>query len=276
MTENKTKKAIICPSCGKLISANSEKCFYCGLKNPGRFGLGSFVQKIFHGNIGFVQAVIYFCVGLYIISLLIDPRAILQPAHGFLSILSPSGKSLFILGMTGEPFMAAGRWWTLITAIYLHGGLLHILFNVLWIRQLGPMVESFFGTSRLILIFTISGVVGFILSNSMGIKFTIGASGSIFGLLGALIYYGRARGGVFGQIVYRQLLIWAVVLFMFGFFFPGINNFAHLGGFIGGYLSANVLGYQEKKSETSGHRKLAALAIGITVFAFILNFIIAL
>lgn len=276
MPENKIKKAIICPNCGKLISANAEECYNCGLKNPGRFGLGSFVQKIFHGNIGFVQAVSYLCIGLYVISLLIDPRAILQSAHGFLSILSPSGKSLYILGMTGSPFMAAGRWWTLITAIYLHGGLLHIIFNVLWIRQLGPMVESFFGTSRLILIFTISGVAGFILSNAMGIQFTIGASGSIFGLLGALIYYGRARGGVFGQQVYRQLLTWAAILFMFGFFFPGINNYAHLGGFVAGYLSANLLGYQERKSETAGHRKLAGLTIGLTALAFILTLFTAL
>jgi rhomboid protease GluP len=100
--------------------------------------------------------------------------------------------------MTGSYAMARGRFWTLITAIYLHGSLLHIVFNLLWIRQLGPAVEELFGTSRLILIFTFSGVAGFIISNLVGIQFTIGASGSIFGLLGALIYYGRHCGGVFG------------------------------------------------------------------------------
>ena len=270
MAEKKVKKAIICPNCGKLISANSEKCFYCGIKNPGKFGLHSSIQKIFSGSIGFIQGVIYFCAGLYIISLMIVPSAIFHPIRGLFSIFSPSGKALAILGMTSFPSMATGQLWTLITAIYLHGGLLHILFNMLWIRQLGPMVEDIYGTSRLILIFTISGVFGFILSNLLSGVPTLGASGSIFGLLGALIYYGRSRGGVFGQIVYPQLLSWAVVLFLFGFFFPGINNLAHLGGFIGGYVSGNLLGYQELKRETSTHKKIAAIVIALTILAFIL------
>lgn len=271
MSEGKTKKAIICPNCGKLISANSEECYYCGIKNPGKMGLNSFVQKLFRSKIGIIQAIIYFCSGLYIISLLIDPKAIFQFTGGIFNIFSPSSRSLVILGMTGFPSMYVKHYWTLITAIYLHGSLLHILFNMLWIRQLGPMVEGIFGTSRFILIFTLSGVFGFVLSNAFSGAPTIGASGSIFGLLGALIFYGRTRGGSFSQIVYPQLLTWAIVLFLFGFFLPGINNYAHLGGFIGGYISGNVLGYQEKKSETSTLKKFAAVIVILTILSFIVS-----
>jgi len=271
MLENKTKKAIICPNCGKLISANVEECYNCGLKNPGKMGLHSFIQKIFSGNVGFIQVVIYFCVALYVFGLLLDPKAIFQTQGGLFSLFSPSTKSLFMLGMTGKPFIIVGKWWTLITAIYLHGGLLHILFNMLWIRQLGPIVEGVFGTSRLILIFTISGVIGFVLSNAFTGSITIGASGSVFGLLGALIFYGRDRGGVFGQVVYPQLLMWAGVMFLFGFMYPGVNNLAHLGGFIGGYVSGNILSYHEKRQETTGQKKMATLAIGVTVVAFALS-----
>ena len=273
MIENKTKKAIICPNCGKLISANSEECYNCGLKNPGKVGLHSFIQKIFSGNFGFIQAVIYFSVGLFILGFLFDPKALFETKGGIFNLFSSSTKSLFMLGMTGKLFIAVGKWWTLVTAIYLHGSLLHILFNMLWIKQLGPIVEGVYGTSRLILIFTISGVFGFILSNAFTGSITIGASGSVFGLLGALIFYGRDRGGVFGQVVYPQLLTWAVVMFIFGFMFPGVNNIAHLGGFVGGYVAGNVLSYQEKKGETSGHKKLATLAVGLTLLAFVLSLI---
>jgi rhomboid protease GluP len=268
-----TKRAILCPNCGKLISADAEECIHCGMKNPGRFGLHSVVQKLFRGNIGFIQAMTYFCIGLYLVSLLIDPSALLRPG-GFLNFLSPSGKSLYLLGMTGTFAINSGHWWTLITAIYLHGGILHILFNLLWIRQLGPMVEGMFGTARFILIFTISGVIGFFLSYLTGTQFTVGASGAIFGLLGALIYYGRSRGGVFREIIYPQILSWAVVLFLFGFIFPRIDNFAHLGGFIGGYLSGNLLGYQERKVESSGHRNFAVIIIIVTILSFVLNFLV--
>ena len=271
MAPDNTRRAIVCPGCGKLISADAEECIHCGMKNPGRFGLHTIVQKLFRGNLDFIHIIIYFCVGLYVISLLVDIRGALTPRGGMLGILSPSSKSLFILGMTGKSFIAMGKYWTLITAIYLHGGILHILFNMLWIRQLGPMVGYIYGTSRLILIFTIFGVFGFVLSTAFTANPTIGASGSIFGLLGALIYYGRSRGGAFGEIIYPQLLTWAVVLFLFGFFLPGVNNLAHLGGFIGGYVSGNMLSYQERRMETSTHKKLAVVAVGLTIFSFLIQ-----
>jgi len=269
---NNTKPAILCPSCGKLISADAEKCIHCGMKNPGKFGLHSVLKKLFRNNIGFIQVVTYFCIGLYVLGLLIDPAELFRP-KGLLSFLSPSIKSLYFLGMTGRIAIDSGRWWTLITAIYLHGGILHILFNLLWIRQLGPMVEGLFGTARFIIIFTISGVLGFMLSTIAKTPLTVGASGSIFGLLGALIYYGRARGGVFGQVLYPQILTWAVVLFLFGFIFPRIDNFAHLGGFVGGYLCGRVFGYQEFKSETAGYRTFAVIVITVTILSFTLNFL---
>jgi rhomboid protease GluP len=267
-----TKRAILCPNCGKLISADAEKCIHCGMKNPGRFGLATWIQKIFRGNISIVQVIIYFCVGLYVITLLYDPKAIFRFGN-FVTFLSPSNKSLWFFGMTGARAIAYDHWWTLITAIYLHGGLLHIFFNMVWFRQVGTMVDELFGTARLILIFTLSGILGNLLSNSLLGSPTIGASGSIFGLFGALIFYGQSRGGKFGEIIFRQTLGWAVVLFLFGFFYPGINNLAHLGGFIGGYISAYFFKYQEQRQENYWHRMFAVFIIVLTIFAFVLVFV---
>ncbi|MDZ7340484.1 MAG: rhomboid family intramembrane serine protease [candidate division KSB1 bacterium] len=268
---NHVKRAILCPGCGKLISANAESCIHCGMKNPGRLGIHTALQKLFRGRLELVQFIIYFCVGLFVVSLLLEPGAILK-IEGFYNLLSPSNVSLFLLGGTGDLALRYGRWWTIITAIYLHGSLLHIFFNMLLLKQIGPLVQDVFGTARFMIIFTFSGAFGFILSNLLDGHLTIGASGSIFGLLGAMIYYGKARGGVFGNAVYRQLLIWAIVLFLFGLLSgTRVNNWAHLGGLAGGFVTATLFGYQEKRTETYRVRLLSGALIIITLVAFLTN-----
>lgn len=261
------RKSMLCPRCGKLISVNAESCIHCGMKNPGALRRVPFLQNALSGKISYVSGIVTACIVLYVLAILRDPRAIFQ-ATGFFNFLSPSGQALYDLGMTGAQAVRAGRWWTVITAIYLHGGILHIVFNLLWIRQLGPEVESLYGSSRFFLIFTISGIIGFLASNLFNIAFTIGASGSIFGLLGAVVYYGRHRGGTYGTLIYRQTIQWVIILFVLGFLMSFVNNAAHAGGFIGGYVSAMLLGYREHSQESLLHRRLALASLTLTILAF--------
>ena len=121
-------------------------------------------------------------------------------------MLSPASGVQVLLGASGaEPVFVYGRWWTVLSAAWLHGGVLHILFNMLWVRQLGPATAEIYGPGRMVIIYAVAGAVGFTLSSlagfylgSMPIPFlrgafrTVGASASIFGLLGALVYYGGA------------------------------------------------------------------------------------
>ncbi len=267
MAEQNNLGAIICPNCRKLISASSEECMHCGMKNPNLWGFAGVIRKVLGGYASLIPIITAVCIVYYVISLLIDPSGLLRP-QGIFGFLGPSSRSLFRLGATGSYAMTYGHWWSVITAIYLHGGLLHIFFNLYWLRQLGPNLEEFFGISRSFIIFTFAGILGFVVSNYWGIQFTIGASGSIFGLLGALVYYGRKRGGTFGTAIYRQVGQWAIVLFVMGFLFPGINNFAHAGGFIGGYVAAALLGFTEIKQENRNHHLLAIGCIALTVLAF--------
>ena len=268
----KTTGTILCPSCGRLTSADAEVCLVCGRRRPGMWGFGAPLARLGRLLRGsrFTGAVTVACVALYVASLLLDPAAALQP-RGVLEIFSPSNRALFTLGAAGVFAWDLGRWWTVLTAIYLHGGLLHILFNVLWIRQLGPAVEELYGPSRLVVIFTLSGTAGFVVSNSLGVPFTIGASGSIFGLLGAMVAYGPKRGGAFGAMVLREYGQWAVILFIFGFFMAGVNNFAHAGGFLGGFVSGLVLSLAERRAETGLDRLLAAACAALTVAGFALS-----
>ena len=269
MIQRKRTGSIVCPSCGKLISANSKECYYCGRKNPGLWGYGPSLNRFMGRFSDVIQTLIAVNVVLYIICILIDPSALLQ-TRGVFSLLSPSNIALDRMGMTGQYAIAHGRWWTLITAIYLHGGLLHILFNMLWLRQLGEMVRDLFGSSRTFIIFTLSGILGFVASFMFAVPFTIGASGSIFGLLGALVYYGRKRGGYFGTSIFRQVGMWALILFLFGVMMPGVNNYAHAGGFVGGYLTALWLGFHEIGMESKMHRRFAQFLAALTVLAFVM------
>jgi rhomboid protease GluP len=262
----KTSGAILCPSCGRLTNADAPACLVCGRRNPGMWGFAGPLRALFRRR-RFVDVVSVACVVLYVVSLVFDPQAALQP-RGFLNVFSPSLAALRALGATGAVPWQEGRWWTLFTAIYLHGGLLHILFNVLWIRQLGPAVEELYGPSRLVIIFTVAGAAGFLASNLLVYDFTIGASGSIFGLLGALVAFGQKRGGAFGAMVLRQYGQWALVLFVLGFLMPGVNNVAHAGGFVGGFAAGLMLALAEHRSETVVDQLLAAAAIGVTLLGF--------
>jgi len=134
---------------------------------------------------------------------------------------------------------------------------LHIFFNMVALRQLGFIVNREFGMYRMVAIYTLSGVFGYWISYLFGVFWTIGASASVCGLVGAILYYGKSRGGVYGRALYKQISMWVVFLFIFGFVVPGINNWGHGGGIIAGIGLGFLLGYQEKRRENFFHKLLA-------------------
>lgn len=260
----------LCYACGKLNRVDAPVCFYCGRRNPGLWGFGPAIGRLI-GGLDFAALVTVVAITAYIASLALDPRAALAP-RGIFDLLAPGGRALIALGMAGAVPWQAGHWWTVLTAIYLHGSLLHILFNLLWIRQLLPDVEEVYGQARTIVIFTLSGAAGFLLSNAAGNPFTLGASGAVFGVLGAMVWYGRRRGGLFGAAVLRQYGTWALILFVVGLL-PGmrVDNWGHAGGFLGGVLVALLLGAGDQHPERGVHRVLAAACLVLTATAFALQ-----
>ncbi|SUZ49079.1 uncharacterized protein METZ01_LOCUS1933 [marine metagenome] len=263
-----TQGSLVCSHCGKLVGINEPTCPFCGAWRPGLYGWAPVLQRLVGHNLDLFSLIVASCVTLYAIALLLQPEAITQP-RSILSILSPGGRALFQLGMTGGLAWQLGWWWTLFTAIYLHGSLLHIVFNVMWIRNLGPAVTEVFGPARAFVLFNLGGAFGFLVSNVMTNTPTIGASGSIFGLLGALIVYGRRRGS---SMMSQQLWQWAIVLFVFGFLMPGINNWAHAGGFAGGWGCAYLMGFIDEQRESTAMVLLALAFIAVTVIGIILSF----
>jgi len=264
-----TEGSMLCPSCRKLISVSAPVCPYCGAPRPGMFGYGPALSRFLRG-LDPVRAIPIVCIALYVIALAIDPRAIFRGSASLFGILSPSSKALFLLGSTQPLDLRLGRYWTLLSAIYLHGGILHILFNVMWIRSLAPEVQNGFGPARFFVIWTFSGAFGFFLSDLLPSPGSVGASGSIFGLMAALIVYGRAIGA---SLLTRQIWQWAILLGIMGFVLPGVDNFAHVGGFAGGWVAASL--YRGTLGKPTGPRTaLLALALaGLTALSFVLSIV---
>lgn len=233
------------------------------------FGYSRTLQNVF-GNLEVSTAILWACGILYLLALILDPRAILQ-GRGFMDLLSPSAHSLYLLGMTGSQVVQGwGMWWTPLSATYLHGSLLHIFFNMVLLRLLGPALEEMLGPGRFFLLYTASGIGGFLLSNALSPYPTVGASGAIFGLLAATVVVGRAQGGEWGQIASRQALILAGLNLAFGFMAPGgVNNLAHIGGFIVGGIVTRLLLGQARSAEGPFIQVLAGLA-GLATLASVL------
>ena len=217
------------------------------------------------------------CIILYLLTLAFDVQGV---STGGFNFLAPSSRSLFVFGASGViPVFRAGRWWTFLTAGWLHAGVLHILFNMMWIRQLAPAASEMYGPSRMVIIYTIAGVTGFAASTLSGAfipflggaGFTVGASAPIFGLLGALVFYGRRTGS---SIVGDQAKSWAVALFIFGFIFRGVDNWAHLGGFAGGYAAAKFL--DPLQPERLDHLVAALACLALTAIAIMFSIVTAL
>jgi rhomboid protease GluP len=270
--------SVICPSCGYLVGARDRECLNCGRRNPGIWGFAPLLRKL-GTDLGFVSIVTWACVALYVAPLLFDPRGI---GMNGLDILAPSGRSLLIFGASGAiPVFVYGRWWTVLSAAWLHGNLLHILFNMMWVRQLAPATTELYGASRCVIIYTIASITGFLLSSSAGFffahtpllrgaGFTLGASAPIFGLLGALVVYGR-RGG--SSLISSQAMTYAIILFVFGFIMPNVDNYAHLGGFLGGYATAHLL--NPMRPERISHLIAALICIALTALSILASFLTA-
>jgi len=269
--------SLVCPSCGTLVGVNEERCYNCGRWKPGMWGFGPLLTKLGRDS-GFTTFVMGACIVMYVITLLADVHHIRM--GGLFGILGPSEVSLFVFGDSGAyPVFVYGRWWTVLTAGWLHGGLLHIVFNLMSLRNVSDPVAEFYGANRMVIIYTVAGVVGFTASTFAGVylanipyfgggSFTVGASASICGLIGSLFYYGR-RAGSSG--VSDQAKQWIVSIVVFGFLMPGIDNWAHMGGFAGGYLCSKFL--DPLKPERMDHFLGAVACLVLTAIAIAVSVI---
>ena len=261
-----------------LVGVSDATCYNCGRRNPGLWGYAP-VLRALGGDMGFVPFVIGGCVVVFGLTLVFSRGNI--GMGGLLSLLSPTPQALFLFGASGAlPVFGLGRWWTVLSAAWLHGSLLHIVFNMLGVRQLAPAIAELYGPGRMIIIYTMAGIAGFALSSFAGAyipdllilrggRFTVGASASIFGLLGAIVYYGRRSGS---RHISSQAWSYTLSMGILGFF-PGlgVDNWAHIGGFAGGYLASRVL--DPLSPERVDHMAIAVVCLLLSVVSVVASVI---
>lgn len=210
----------------------------------------------------FVNGIILINAVMYLICLFFT-------GHGTGLSLSPSADVLNFMGASGRiPIDRFQAWGSLITANWLHGSLLHILFNMMALRTVAPLVAGEFGMARMFTIYTLSGAAGF-LSYLGNVPLTIGASSGLCGLIGALLYYGRSKKGPWGRMVFKQTAGWIGSLALIGFLLPNINNWGHGGGLAAGIALGWLLKYQSVRPEQAVDKRIALILAGITLILLI-------
>jgi rhomboid protease GluP len=282
--KRRTTGSVVCPACGSLVGVRDDKCYTCGRANPGFWGFGPALRRL-GTDFGFVPIVITGSTLLYLLSLVLSGPNVVQ---GGFSLFGPNNNVAYLLGASGAlPVYIDKHWWTILSATWLHGGVFHILFNMMWVRDLGPVSCDTIGPARTAIIYVVAGACGFLLSSTAGYflipsslpiplflrgaALTLGASASIFGLLGALVHYGRMSGS---SLIRGEALRYAIILFVFGLIMPGVDNYAHAGGFLGGYATSMI--FNPLTRERGDHTVIALVCLAATVLAVIASVIVGL
>lgn len=174
---------------------------------------------------------------------------------------------LISYGAMYAPLVIKGEYWRLITPIFLHVGFIHLAFNSYALYQLGTLAEAVYGRIRYVAIYIIAGMCGSLFSFFFTRAVSAGASGAIFGLLGALLYFGRRKPGVFRKGFTGNIVTIIAINLFIGFSYPGIDNYAHIGGLLGGYISARFIGVDKKAPFTLKQYAYLAVAVFLIVSA---------
>lgn len=180
--------------------------------------------------------------------------------------------SLLYFGANSSLLVRSGEIFRLITYMFLHAGFIHIFLNMYSLYIVGTKVEDFFGKWKYIIIYLFSGICGGLLSIGLNQNvISVGASGAIFGLFGALIYFGYTYRGYVGAIVKSQIVPIVIYNLIIGFFIPGIDMWGHVGGLFAGMLTANMLGTIENKKYNFSNIMLFILYFAFLVYLGLYN-----
>ncbi len=246
------KRPQLCPACGALVGITATRCHECGANL--RFGLAAWskgLAEFFGGHAPVTVAILIVNIVMFAAELM---GTIQSGQFGGLGIL---------WGMNGE---------TVVTAMFLHIGLIHIGFNMMVLLDIGPIVEELYGSARYLFVYIFTGMVGFTLS--MFFHPAAGASGALMGLIGVMIAVTTKRSGAAMQAMRSRLISWVVSIFVIGYFMHA-DNYGHFGGLATGFLLGKLMADRAplNASERNKAYVLGWLAGIVTLAGFVLMFL---
>src|ERR1700675_3554525 len=262
-----------CVQCGRQLpgfSFGKKLCRWCVQHEAAQRGEDSPYQRVESApwarrqssSMAVTQAIFGINVAVFVVMLL----------SGVSMLSNPSGQDLVRWGANFGPLTVGGEWWRLLTCVFIHGGLLHIAFNMWCLWDLGRLAESVYGHWTLAAVYLITGLAASLASlfwHPVGLS--VGASGAIFGIAGALVasfYLGEfslPRAAITGTL--RSVVIFVGYNLFFGAIIAHTDNAAHIGGLLMGLLLGALIARVAPQSDDVG-RRVGVLLVGLVwVFA---------
>ncbi len=185
------------------------------------------------------------CCAIYFATLLatIHMTGFAMPSGGLLGIFNLGAINNRVLIGAGASLPLGynlAQPWRFVTAVFLHASILHIVFNMWVLMDIGPVVEELYGSARYLFIFVVTGIGGYLLSSFIG-NFSLGASGALLGLIGVLLAMTMGRKTAGMQALRSQMIRWLIYILIFGLVMRGIDNWAHAGGFVAGFILGKLM-----------------------------------
>jgi rhomboid protease GluP len=266
----------LCPACGTLVGATANRCHQCGANMT--FSMAA-ASKSLERLIPMTSPVTYGILAMsclfYGASLVATIRASgLQPPPGggmfaILGLGSINGQVLARLGASLPWPYDLIQPWRFVMAVFLHGSLMHIIFNMWVLMDVGPLVEETYGSARYLFLYVVTGIAGYILS-SIGGHFSVGGSGALMGLIGALLALTMGRRNASLQMLRGQLVRFLIYMAIFGLVISSVDNLAHIGGLAAGFGLGKLM---DARPPVAPEERKRAYALGwATAVVVILSF----
>jgi rhomboid protease GluP len=271
----------LCPACGTLVGATATKCHQCGASLT--FGMAAAsrsLSRLLPTDSPATYGILTLSCLLYGVSLLATIRTagFQAPAGGgFSALMSLGAITGRVLAELGASFPWPGdliQPWRLIMASFLHGSLLHIGFNMWVLMDIGPQIEEMYGSARYLFIYVLTGIGAYLLSSRFG-HFSVGGSGALLGLIGVLFAITTNRRSASMQMLRSQLIRWLIYIGIMGFLMSGIDNWAHIGGFVSGLALGKIMvdrapssSEEWKRANLLGWATALVVAASLAIVAF--------
>jgi membrane associated rhomboid family serine protease len=246
--QKETPRPRLCPACGTLVGAGATRCHQCGASLTFSLAAASrSLSKLMPETAPATYGILTLSCLMYAISLMWTMRVSgfqMPSGGGFGALFSFGGINGQVLARLGEsaplPYNLLEPW-RFVTAVFLHGSLMHIGFNMWVLMDIGPMIEELYGSARYLFIYVATGIAGYVLS-SLTYHLSMGGSGALLGLIGVMLAITSGRRSASAQMMRSQIIRWLIYIAILGLIpFFRIDNFAHAGGFIAGFVLGKIM-----------------------------------